>query len=157
MRYGFVFTIGVVLVGLGGTQATAQQPGLPGGPPRVGGGIPPYSPYLNLLRSGNSPGANYYGLVRPQVQARQAISGLQSQVGTNSQALNDLATNSLLPPTDKTVGFMSYGGYFQNFSPAVGIGGVPSAGGGSGVGFGTIGGGRGPIGGGTGRPGAPRR
>jgi hypothetical protein len=39
---------------------------------------PPVSPYLNIFRGGN-PGINYYGLVRPQVQAQQNLQQLQLQ------------------------------------------------------------------------------
>ncbi|MBY0457645.1 MAG: hypothetical protein K2V38_09930, partial [Gemmataceae bacterium] len=59
----------VVAVVLSGAGAFAQQPGAP---------IqrPPYSPYLNLLRTGGTTAQNYYGLVRPEIQARQALQGL---------------------------------------------------------------------------------
>ena len=40
---------------------------------------PVYSPYLNLTRPGGSVGANYYGLVRPQVDAQRNIMLLQQQ------------------------------------------------------------------------------
>jgi hypothetical protein len=143
MRYGFIFMIGVALVGLGATQATAQ--------PRVGTSPPPFSPYLNIVRPGGSPTLNYYGLVRPEVQARQSLQSLQSQVGTNSQAINDLS-NGPLPATGKIVGFMNYGRYFQNFNPpsSTSTGGFGSTGGLGGSPFGTTG--SRPI-----PPAAPRR
>jgi hypothetical protein len=45
---------------------------------------PPVSPYLNLFRGGN-PGINYYGLVRPQVQAQQNLQQLQLQQQLQAQ------------------------------------------------------------------------
>jgi hypothetical protein len=132
MRYGFIFTIGVVLVGVPAFRVAAQPPGFP----RTPSPIPPYSPYLNLLRPGVSPAINYYGLVRPQFQAQQSMLALQSQIGANSQAIgNQSATGGPLPDTGKAVGFMNYGRYFQNFNPAGG-----GSSGGSGFGSGSIGG-----------------
>ena len=47
---------------------------------------PAFSPYLNLLRSGSNPAVNYYGLVRPEINARNAILGLEQQVNVLSGA-----------------------------------------------------------------------
>jgi hypothetical protein len=144
MRYGFIFTIGVALIGAPASRVAAQPPGFP----RTAAPTPPYSPYLNLLRPGSSPAINYYGLVRPQFQSQQSMLALQSQIGANSQAIGNLsATGGPLPATGKTVGFMNYGRYFQNFNPA--------GGGSSGGGFGgsPFGGGSFGSGGLGGRPG----
>jgi hypothetical protein len=70
---------------------------------------------------------NYYGLVRPEFQARQSFQSLQTQVGANNQAITELATGGPLPGTGKTVGFMTHGSYFQNFRPSGGVGGGLSA------------------------------
>ena len=51
--------------------ASAQGPAIPS---------PTYSPYLNLFRQGNPLFQNYYGLVKPQQQAYQALNGLQQQL-----------------------------------------------------------------------------
>ena len=63
--------------------AYAQYPYGPqvgfGSQPRLGQGRPVYSPYLNLLRRGNSTLGNYYGLVRPELQFRAANTQFQSQ------------------------------------------------------------------------------
>ncbi len=75
---------------------------------------PPYSPYLNLLRSGN-PAINYYGLVRPQIDFRNSITGLQNQVGTLDRAVNDVAqagSRTGLPTTGHPTAFLNYSGYF---------------------------------------------
>lgn len=64
------------------SAASAQQPGsVP----------PPYSPYLNLTRPGNLAN-NYYGLVRPEIQFRNSIQGLQSQYGNLRQEIADVNT-----------------------------------------------------------------
>lgn len=84
--------------------------------PRVGPtNRPAVSPYLNLLRPGNSPGVNYYGLVRPQMEFRNNIQNLQQQVTTNQQAiagLND-AVNTGIPVTGHSTSFLNTGGYFS--------------------------------------------
>lgn len=64
--------------------AHAQYPYGPqvgfGAQPRFGqSNRPVYSPYLNLLRRGNSTLGNYYGLVRPELQFRAADTQFQSQ------------------------------------------------------------------------------
>lgn len=52
------------------------------------GSRPSFSPYLNLLRGGNSTLANYYGLVRPELAFRRADSELQSGIGQLRGDLN---------------------------------------------------------------------
>lgn len=101
----------VVLVIVGAGAATAQPPAPVGPTPQR----PPFSPYLNLLRGGNSPALNYYGLVRPEEQFRQSIGNLQGQVAANQQAIGGLqADPSGVPITGHPVYFLNYGGYFQN-------------------------------------------
>ncbi len=60
----------------GGTNPYSGGFGRPG----TGGGYsrPTYSPYLNLTRGGN-PAFNYYGLVRPELDFRRAITDIQGQ------------------------------------------------------------------------------
>jgi hypothetical protein len=45
------------------------------------GARPAFSPYLNLLRRGNSTLSNYYGLVRPELDFRRADTQLRSGFG----------------------------------------------------------------------------
>src|SRR4051812_21020503 len=62
----------------GGVSPLRAQPGFPLQPGGVGmAPRPAFSPYLNLLRQGGTPTLNYFGLVRPQMQANQAIANLQ--------------------------------------------------------------------------------
>lgn len=85
------------------------QPQL-GAPPR-----PAFSPYLNLARQGGSPALNYYGLVRPEVQARQSIQNLQGAVAANQQALGDVQNGVLeVSETGHQTMFLNQGSYFLN-------------------------------------------
>src|SRR5579864_7839694 len=105
--------LGLLLAFSGLAAAQAPYGGVPGLPPNG----PGYSPYLNLLRSGNSPGFNYYGLVRPQLDAMSAFKGLQQQIGVNQQNLAQLAADTRgLPVTGHTAVFLNTGGYFLNMA-----------------------------------------
>jgi hypothetical protein len=91
---------------------------------------PPVSPYLNLLRQGQSPGLNYYNLVRPQLQYNASIYQLQGQVGANRQGLAALeqAANQPaagLPPTGFIPQFQNYRVYFMTYSGTGGFGTAP--------------------------------
>ncbi len=148
MRYILASLAAAALCG----AVAAQAPNRPFGP----AARPTYSPYLNLLRGGNSTTFNYYGLVRPEQDARRAAQNLQGQIFQNRQSIeNQAAATTELPGTgDKTVGFLNTGGYFMNLSPQ------GTTGGAGGAGFGTLGGatgGRpGTAGGGRAAPPPPR-
>lgn len=60
------------------------------GRPAFGQSRPAFSPYLNLLRGGNSTLSNYYGLVRPEQDFRQADSILQRDYGQLQGAVRSL-------------------------------------------------------------------
>jgi hypothetical protein len=78
-------------------RAQAQPyPGVPGGVGQITN--PVYSPYLNLLRPGGSLSQNYFGLVRPELDLRNAAGNLQRQVYQNDQGLNALAYGSGFQP-----------------------------------------------------------
>jgi hypothetical protein len=83
---------------------------------RAPGTLPPiFSPYLNLNRPGESPGINYYGLVRPEIYARNSITNLQQQVNqvqAETFVLGTVQEARVLPPTGYTVRFMDYQRYF---------------------------------------------
>ena len=115
-----------------GTVGTAHaQPAVPTGPVTR----PTTSPYLNLLRGGNSAAFNYYGLVRPEQNALRNFQGLQSGVANNQSAINTFIGNSgPLGSTGMQTQFMNYGAYFMNAGmigqgtgPMAGAGGGPSA------------------------------
>jgi hypothetical protein len=88
---------------------------------------PAYSPYLNMLRSGGTPGQNYYGLVQPQLQNGLALQGLAGDISQNQQALGTLGVGGSLSATGHSTQFMNFGGYFLNNGP-VGGGNTPYGG-----------------------------
>src|SRR5438094_391239 len=56
--------------------------------------VAPVSPFLNLANGGN-PAVNYYTIIQPQIDFRNSLQQLQTQVST-TQA--EVATNQALPP-----------------------------------------------------------
>ena len=81
----------------------------PGAPAR-----PTVSPYVNLLRQGNSPTLNYYGLVRPEVNSRQEAQALQSATSANQRTIGDLLNGGgALPSTGTASGFLTHRSYFM--------------------------------------------
>ncbi len=81
---------------------------------RSPGVLPPaYSPYLNLLRNNNPAYVNYYGLVRPEVDFRSSINGLQQGVATNAAGISSLDAAGL-PLTGHPTAFMNTSHYFLN-------------------------------------------
>ena len=94
---GFVLCI---LVSLSTSPAQAQYsygnstgfgPGGFGPTSRVGPtNRPTFSPYLNLLRRGNSTLGNYYGLVRPELEFRRADSQFQANFGSLDRRFSDV-------------------------------------------------------------------
>ena len=109
-----------LFVGLFATGASAQPP--VGPRPLTGANTPPVSPYLNLLRPGTSPAINYYGLVRPQADFRNAVQALQAQFGYAQQAAGAQAGDPLA--TGHPVYFLNYSAYFLNTTGPATAGGV---------------------------------
>jgi hypothetical protein len=97
-------------------------------PRPAGYGSPPVSPYINLLRPGQSPAINYYGIVRPTVNFQNSIAGLQQQeTQTNAQlAATDQALLTL-PQTGHSAVFMSYSHYFGGTGGALPVRGASAA------------------------------
>jgi len=87
-----------------------------GQPPSSG-----YSPYLNLVRPG-SPGMNYYGLVRPEVEIRNNLQQLQRNATRLQSQFNQATGNDLA--TGHPSAFMYFGGYY----PGLGQGSLQSRG-----------------------------
>lgn len=99
-----------------------SQYGSPGGIGAVG--QPAFSPYLNLLRRGNSTLGNYYGLVRPEQQFRAANQQFQSNFAQVQRQFNSVQQSTIVPPLQTTghrVRFMSHmttgNGSLQGFRP----------------------------------------
>lgn len=101
--------MGVVLAATA-SSAFAQQT-IPGGPGVLS---PVYSPYLNLLNRGQSAGANYYGLVRPQLNTENSLLMLQRQGIANQEVEKQMTANTALPITGQPSFFLNTGGYFLN-------------------------------------------
>src|SRR5262245_26106356 len=105
--------------------APAQQPGA---------APPAYSPYLNLTRPGNVAN-NYYGLVRPEIQFRNSLQGLQTQYGNLNQAITEGTQSGPggFRPTGHSTAFMNFGHYYslkgRSLQPA-GTSGTGASGGG---------------------------
>ena len=86
---------------------------------------PAYSPYLNLTRPGGTLVNNYYGLVRPEIEFRGMIGGLQSQYrNLSTEVNNQFAVESQFPTTGHQVSFMNYSHYYNIRGRAVGYGGM---------------------------------
>jgi hypothetical protein len=133
-----------ILAWCAGGRAVAQ-----GYIPPSPGGISPitqpvYSPYLNLLRPGGNLTQNYFGLVRPEFDLRNAAGSLQNQAYQTDQSLNGLAygANRGYAPlvTGHVATFLNTQGHFMNlrgsgnsasvqaFGPIYGGGGAAGAG-----------------------------
>jgi hypothetical protein len=86
---------------------------------------------LNLLRGDVNPGINYYGLVRPELEFRRDVQGLQNQLTQGFSSVNQAIDQaSGLPLTGHGVSFMNTGHYFAG-SAALrgGVGRAPGQGG----------------------------
>lgn len=154
------FQLSILIISILGWSSTAiaqfggSQPG----------GSPTYSPYLNLLRGGNSGvGQNYFGLVQPQqqfAQQNQALGqGLQTLQMQGMQGGNQPFQGSYgysqLGATGHPVIFNSFGtsrfsGGYTGFGGGQPGGGGFSGGGAGGAGFGGGGSSGGQLGGGGG-------
>jgi hypothetical protein len=126
------------LLATAGGRALAQGY-LPQSPGNVGQITNPvYSPYLNLLRPGGNLAQNYFGLVRPELDLRNAAGTLQQQQYLNTQAISGLAYQNAagyLPlVTGHAAGFLNLQGRFLSSR-----GGATGRGAGVGVGGGGIG------------------
>jgi hypothetical protein len=96
---------------------------------------PSFSPYLNLVRPGG-PTLNYFGLVRPELEFRRDIGGLQMQTNTINEAVNNPNTAEQgIRPTGNSASFLNYSHFFNirsnapsPFNPTGAIGGPGSFG-----------------------------
>src|SRR5262245_31160540 len=95
----------LVAVGSAGAQPPGPRPA-PSAPPRPG-----LSPYLNLLQPGSA-AVNYYGLVRPQLEFRNALQNLSGQIGAVAAGREDPQTG--LPFTGHPVVFNNTAQFFNS-------------------------------------------
>ena len=99
----------------------AQPPGVPQSPPAV-------SPWVNFNRQGGTAVQNYYGQVRPQMQAYNAFQNqyqfdayTQMAIGEQQQINQQLAAAPSV--TGHTATYMNYGHYYPHLtSPGSRIG-----------------------------------
>jgi len=104
----------ILLIGIIGNVSQAQPPGRPGTMPNL---PPAYSPYLNLTRGGGTAAQNYYGLVRPELDFRSAVLGLQNQITQTQLGISQqVDPQTGFPVTGHTAVFLNTGGYFMNLS-----------------------------------------
>jgi hypothetical protein len=111
-------TLVATAIFVGAAGLAPAQPPVPG--IRPGAMNPPaLSPYLNLQRAGASAGVNYYGLVRPQMEFRNALQGLQQNFsGLAAQQTVDPQTG--YPVTGHVATFLNTGTYFLSLSSGPG-------------------------------------
>lgn len=127
-----------LLLSLGLTVAVASTGAAQPVPPGGGASRPTFSPYLSLANGGN-PGANYFGIVRPQQQMQRQINQnaqqFQQSTGALQQELNGLAVGAdpNLPSTGQVARFNSLAPYYTRH-PVTGAGGTLRSGGGGGAG-----------------------
>jgi hypothetical protein len=79
----------------------------PGAYPR-----PVVSPYINLLRGNVNPAINYYGIVRPEIDFRRSLIGLQGQLTAEQQAVAAQEQYGVQPFTGHATFFRNYSHYF---------------------------------------------
>lgn len=118
-----ILIFGILALGALSTVSTTQGHAQPLGGPST---RPAISPYLNLLRPGGVSVQNYFGLVRPQQQARTALNNLQQQVGTLNKSVNLLESGNQVGAgvsTGHAFGYMTHGQYFMNMGGGAGAGG----------------------------------
>lgn len=137
MRYLHLSLHVMTLLALLGLSSSASA--------QLGGGrinrpidTPTFSPYINMLRDNGSPGLNYFGLVRPQIEAAQQnqLIGQQFQALQNQpmRMMNGGYGYSQLGVTGHPVVFNSFGGgqFGGGYTGAAGGGGFGGGGGGFG-------------------------
>jgi hypothetical protein len=76
---------------------------------------PVVSPYINLLRgtaNGVNPAINYYGIVRPEIDFRRSLIGLQGQVTAEQQEIAAQEQYGVQPFTGHAAFFRNYSHYF---------------------------------------------
>ena len=118
MKRWLASTLAVLVLG----TAASAQPQIGSYSRPVVSPRPTISPYLNLNRSGAGAAIDYYGLVRPQMETRNALQQLQSQVQTLEPTPGMLPNNNNQPPTTGRGGI---GGFFNysHFYPSLNRGG----------------------------------
>jgi hypothetical protein len=110
---------------------------------------PTISPYLNMIRPGTNPALNYYGLVRPQMQAMRSMQVFQQDLNTVANMVvfpeaQQTGPQTNLPITGHSVSFYNYSTYFPLATSTGGRGTLGGTTPGSRPQFGSLGGSRPP-------------
>ena len=134
--------LALLLAGEGFAQQFPTGPiGQP--PPRR----PAFSPYLNLNRGGTSPGINYFGIVRPQIETNRSLQMLQTEIQTLPQGTTPTTGTTatvIAGSTGHPVTFFNTSHYFGMMGGRTGtgasVGGIGTAAPGVGIGVGVGGG-----------------
>lgn len=79
---------------------------------------PVVSPYLNLMRRDASPAANYFTLVRPQIQAQAALGNQANRIQNLQQELNSVQ-NQQVPTGVRATGHATHFGNYSHFYPSM--------------------------------------
>jgi hypothetical protein len=108
MRTSHLVVVLGICIGFAHQSAFAQ-------PPQAYQTQPAVSPYLNLTRAGGNMANNYFNLVRPQIDFRNSIQSLQTQVDNISPTSQSGAPGEL-PTTGHKVQFMNTAKYFGSMS-----------------------------------------
>jgi hypothetical protein len=103
---------------------------------------PAVSPYLNLLRQGNSPAFNYLTLVRPELQTLKTLDQLNTQASQAAAAQAGTAASLNDITTGHAFGFMTQSRYFMTLGggSSSGRSSAPVSSGQTSQGFGSMGG-----------------
>ena len=118
MRRTIWLSVCSLLFVAGSANAQGGFPGSQYGP----SSRPAYSPYLNLTRRDAPLVTNYYGLVRPEVNFRNALQQLDSQQAQTNSQQAALESALAYPATGHPSRFLSHNGYFLTNSSGGGGG-----------------------------------
>jgi hypothetical protein len=111
-RFVYLTTAGSAVLWLACSVTTAHGQPPPGGVDY--GRKPTVSPYINLVRTGTSPGINYYGIVRPEIVFRSSLTQLQGEQMTLATQQQELTAYTALPATGHVSGFQTQSKYFMS-------------------------------------------
>ncbi len=77
---------------------------------------PPVSPYMNLLRVDGSITGNYYTLVRPQIEAANALNRQQHELQRLESRVTGMSNNQSAPADFRTGHQTTFGNYSHYYN-----------------------------------------
>lgn len=96
------------------------------GKPSTPLGYQSFSPYLNMARGGTNAAINYYGLVKPQMQAQQQFYNLNQQTQALEQQQQTMMGLGGSNNASSTTGHTTYFGNYSHYYPTTGSGAMVS-------------------------------